>query len=48
MDLPPIDGGEEYIGEGIYNHVANKLSNINIEGLFILEIMEIETLCQNL
>lgn len=31
MDLPPIEGGEEYIGEGIYNHVANKLSNLNIE-----------------
>ena len=31
MDLPPIECGEEYIGEGIYNHVANKLSNVNIE-----------------
>lgn len=31
MDLPPISGGEEYSGEGIYNHVANKLSDINIE-----------------
>ena len=31
MDLPPIEGGEEYFGEGIYNHVANKLSNVNIE-----------------
>ncbi|EGD38271.1 DNA cytosine methyltransferase [Streptococcus sanguinis] len=31
MDLPPINGGEEFIGEGIYNHVANKLSDLNIE-----------------
>ncbi|HFI0121481.1 TPA: DNA cytosine methyltransferase [Streptococcus suis] len=31
MDLPQIEGGEEYIGDGIYNHVANKLSEINVE-----------------
>ncbi|MGT2866083.1 DNA cytosine methyltransferase [Streptococcus fryi] len=31
MDLPRIEGGEEYIGNGVYNHVANKLSEVNIE-----------------
>ena len=31
MDLPPIEGGEEYTGDGVYNHVANKLSDLNIE-----------------
>lgn len=31
MDLPPINGGEEFIGKGIFNHVANKLSDLNIE-----------------
>ncbi|WP_245165719.1 DNA cytosine methyltransferase [Streptococcus sp. WM07] len=31
MDLPQIVDGEEYIGNGIYNHIANKLSDINIE-----------------
>ncbi|KKF60385.1 DNA cytosine methyltransferase [Streptococcus uberis] len=30
MDLPKLHGGEEYIGEGIYNHIANKLSDKNI------------------
>ena len=31
MGLPEIKSGEEYIGEGIYNHVSNKLSEVNIE-----------------
>ncbi|MGP6452606.1 DNA cytosine methyltransferase [Streptococcus dysgalactiae subsp. equisimilis] len=30
MDLPPINGGEQYVGDGIYNHVANRLSDVNI------------------
>lgn len=30
LDLPAIEAGEEYKGDGIYNHVSNKLSELNI------------------
>lgn len=31
MDLPEIKCGEEFIGEGVYNHVSNKLSEDNVK-----------------
>ena len=31
MDLPKIKSGEEYLGEGIYNHTANGLTDVNIK-----------------
>lgn len=31
MDLPEIKSGEEFLGEGIHNHIANKLTDINIK-----------------
>ncbi|MGP1440681.1 MAG: DNA cytosine methyltransferase [Treponema sp.] len=31
MDLPEIKSGEEFLGEGIYNHISNKLTDINIK-----------------
>lgn len=30
LDLPPIKAGEEYKGDGVYNHISNNLSDINI------------------
>lgn len=30
LDLPEIKAGEEYVGNNIYNHVCNKLSDTNI------------------
>lgn len=31
MDLPAIKSGEEFFGKGIYNHISNKLTDINIK-----------------
>ena len=31
MDLPEIKCGEEFVGEGVYNHVSNKLSEDNVK-----------------
>lgn len=31
MDLPQIKAGEEFFGEGVYNHIAYKLTDINIK-----------------
>lgn len=30
MNLPEIKSGEEFLGEGVYNHISNKLTDINI------------------
>lgn len=31
MDLPEIKSGEEFLGDGVYNHISNKLTDINIK-----------------
>lgn len=31
MDLPEIKNGEEYLGEGIHNHISNRLTDINLK-----------------
>jgi DNA (cytosine-5-)-methyltransferase len=30
MNLPEIKSGEEFLGEGVHNHISNKLTDINI------------------